>query len=463
MESRAIRIDAYHLIHDGALAMGRAERVGMRIDVDYCKRKDAQLTRKIETLSTKLLKTDLLQLWKKTFLGKMNINSSDQLQRILYKEMELTPLKTTKSGKGSTDNEALTGLGLPELDTILRIRKLKKIRDTYLSGFYREQVRGTMHPFWNLHTVKTYRSSCDSPNLQNVPIRDKEAKEICRRAMYPRSGNQILAVDYSGIEVGIATTYHKDPVMLKYLHDPTSDMHGDMAAQIFMLDDFNKKKHPVHNMLRKGTKNGFIFPQFYGDYYGNNANSLALTWCNLTKGSWDSGQGPLLPNGLYITDHFARHGIHGYDDFEDHIKKIENDFWNKRFKVYKQWKEDWLEAYKRKGYFDMHTGFRCSGTLQPNEITNWPVQGSAFHCLLWSFIELDKRLTNFKSKLFGQIHDEVLIDVYPPELKDVSEIIKEVTTHELPKAWKWINVPMEVEADLTPIDGSWNEKEKYLL
>ena len=128
-------------------------------------------------------------------------------------------------------------MGIPELDNLLRIRKLKKVRDTYLEGFLREQVNGYIHPFFNLHLVRTYRSSSDHPNFQNIPKRDKEAMNIVRRAIFPRPGHQLLELDYSGLEVRIAACYHKDKTMLRYIGDPHSDMHGDMAKQIFIIDD----------------------------------------------------------------------------------------------------------------------------------------------------------------------------------------------------------------------------------
>ena len=96
---------------------------------------------------------------------------------------------------------------------------------------------------------------------------------------------------------------------------------------------------------------------------------------------------------------------------------------------------------------------------------NAPIQGAAFHCLLWSFIQVDRiqREENWDSRLFAQIHDEMLADTHPDELEHVARTIHRVTTVDLPNEWKWIIVPLEVEADLCPVDGSWNMKEAYKL
>jgi hypothetical protein len=288
---------------------------------------------------------------------------------------------------------------------------------------------------------------------------------ICRRAIFPREGHQLIEVDFSGLEVAVAACYHKDPTMMKYLKDPDSDMHGDMASQIFMLDDFDKKKHPEHKLLRAATKNSFIFPQFYGDYYANNAQGFCNSWLHLPiNGRWKAGVGVGMPGGDTIGDHLISRGIKGYQDFEDHMKKIENDFWSRRFYIYQKWKDTWVSRYQKNGYIDMYTGFRCSGIMKKNEVINYAVQGAAFHCLLWSFIQLDKILTgNYKSRLIGQIHDAVILDIHPDELEEVAHIIKRVTCKDLLKAWPWISVPLDVEADLCPVDGSWNMKESYKL
>jgi DNA polymerase-1 len=101
--------------------------------------------------------------------------------------------------------------------------------------------------------------------------------------------------------------------------------------------------------------------------------------------------------------------------------------------------------------------------MRKNECINIPIQGSAFHCLLWSFIQVDKisREQNWKSRLIGQIHDAMVLDVHPDELDMVASTVHKVTCEDLSKHWSWINVPLEVEAEVCPVDGSWNEKSDY--
>ena len=178
--------EAYKLLHDGVLAMHRAEQAGFRVDLEYVTSMKQHLTRKIERLEKQFMTTTLYKHWEHSSKSKINIHSHFELAHFLYNVKKRKPKKLTASGQGSTDEEALKQLGMEELDGLLRVRKLKKVRDTYLDAFEREQVNGVIHPFFNLHLVKTYRSSSDSPNFQNIPKRDKEAMQIVRKAIYPR-------------------------------------------------------------------------------------------------------------------------------------------------------------------------------------------------------------------------------------------------------------------------------------
>jgi len=462
--------NAYELFHNGALALSRAEMQGIRVDVNYLETKKAHLTKKIERLENQFYSSSFYRHWQHASKSTVNIYSPVQLSHFLFTIKKLKTDKTTVTGKFSTDEDALRELNIPELDILIQIKKIKKIKDTYLESFYREQVNGYIHPFFNLHLVRTFRSSSDHPNFQNIPKRDEEANKICRKALYPRPGHQLMEIDFSGMEVRIAACYHKDPVMLKYLYDPTTDMHGDMAKQIFLIDCFDKSI-PVHYTFRQAAKNGFVFPEFYGDYYKNCAISLACEWGKLPNGKWKPGQGLDMVgwepkfNDFHLSDHLISKGIKSIDAFTEHIKQVENDFWGNRFKVYAQWKENWYNTYKKNGYIDMKTGFRCRGIMSKNDVINYPVQGAAFHCLLWCFIALDDIIIreNLKTRLINQIHDSIWLDVHPDELEYIKKITKQVTCYDLSENWKWINVPLEVDAELCPVDGNWTQKEKIKL
>lgn len=456
--------NAQSLFLKGVQTFARIEQQGIRVDMDIAIENYNTLTKSIAQLTVKFKGSKLFKYWDhSTGTSQVNIDSNEQLAHFLYKTKKITPTKFTATGKGAVDEEALKGLGLPELDDLLQLRKLKKLRDTYLTAFISESVDGFIHPVFNLHTVSTYRSSSDSPNFQNIPIRDEEAKKIIRSCLFPRKGHQLLEVDFSGIEVGIAACYHKDSTMIKYIKDQY-DMHADMAKQIFFLDTLDKKQ-PAHKLLRNAAKNGFVFPQFYGDYYKNNAISLG-DWTKLPlTGKYKDSQGITLPQGHSIGAHLINCGIPRAEDFVEHLRKIEEHFWGVRFPVYANWKKRWFKKYQTRGFFETLTGFRCFGIMSKNDVINYPVQGSAFHCLLWSLIRIDEIIQQQKlqTRLIGQIHDSMVFDVYPPELDYVVQTVRRVTEVELLQAWDWIIVPLRIEAEVCQVDESWYHKKELNL
>jgi hypothetical protein len=226
-------------------------------------------------------------------------------------------------------------------------------------------------------------------------------------------------------------------------------MHRDVSFDCFAVPDVSL----VSKDMRKSGKNKFTFPEFYGDYYANCA-----------RGLWSDAHGnspPLsLTNGLSLPVHLESIGLGEYKAFENHIKEIERKFWEERFAVYGQWKKDWLSAYTKQGYIELLTGFVCQGVMEKNDVINYPVQGVAFHCLLWSLIQMHKWLTkyNFKSKIVGQIHDEMVLDIHESEFDEVLSQVKKIMTLDIREHWKWINVPLEIEGDFCLPGKTWYDK-----
>lgn len=458
MKLTATTKDAYNLLHEGLLAHADIERDGMMVDVDYCERVKGELTERIKKAEGQLKGTKFFKHWQHTSKSRVNINSNPQLAHFLYGVKKIQPLKLTATGKGSTDEEALSQLGIPEVELILQMRKLKKIRDTYIDSFLREQVDGVVHPFFNLHIARSYRPSSNSPNFQNIPIRDEEAMEICRRAIIPRPGNQLLDTDYSGIEVLMACCYTQDEQLI---YDAINgDMHRDMAIELYMLDGLNKG-HKGESILRQGAKNGFVFPQFYGDYYGNCTPNLI-----------GHARVGYLHDGTPALEHLESKGlikrnakgeVTNIDKFTNHVQNIEDQFWNVRYRTYTKWKDKIWKRYQTRGYIELLTGFRCGGVMTKKQVNNTPIQGAAFHCLLWSLIRINeiRKGEGWESKIIGQIHDDIVSDVVPKELNHVAETIERVTCKDLLKEWDWLIVPLKVEMELCGVDQPWSTKKGW--
>lgn len=459
----AVRADAYDLFHQGTMALSRAERAGIRIDEEYFRHTMDELEVKVKETKATLLKSKLGVSWKKVYGTEMNFGSGDQLQAVLYEYLKIEPINTTANGKPSVDEPTLVQLKnkAPGIDTLLSLRKLEKMGSTYLRGFLMESVNGFIHPNFNLDMVVTYRSSSNAPNFQNIPKRDKMLMKMIRSGLFARQGHLLMEVDYSGLEVSIAACYHKDPKMLEYLHQPTSDMHGDVSKLCFFLDDYTKAQYKP---VRDAIKNSFVFPQFYGDYYVNCAKGLC-DHLALPKGGKFDGKGWLMPNGDPIGTHLHKKGIKRFDQFLDHVQDMETDFWEKRFRVYAHWKKLHYERYLKTGYVDSFTGFRCWGPMSRNDAINYPVQGAAFHCLLWAFIQVQNigMQENWDSRLIGQIHDAMIGDIHPDELDHVMGVVNKVCTVDLPNHWDWICVPLRIEAEVTDVDKPWSEMHEYHL
>ena len=464
-------LDGYNLLQQGTIALADIEANGMRIDVDYMNRAINHTTTQIRKMEKKLAKNEVHKCWRKTFGARFNLGSRDQLATVLFDILKHKPAGITGSGKHKTDAEALNTLDIPFVKRYLRIEQLKKARSTYLVGILREVDDGFLHPQFNLNIAQTFRSSSDSPNFQNIPVRDPYIAKLIRRAFVPRHGGHIVEMDFSGIEVMVAAAYHHDPRMIKYLLNPKMDMHRDMAQQSYMLPKSEMIK-PVDKADKKRIKdirycgkNKFVFPQFYGDWYLSCCQSL---WASIES------MGLHTRDGLSLYDNLEEQGIRklGKCDpkkeprqgtFEKHMKEVEKDFWNRRFKVYNQWKKDWWKRYLKKGKFTTHTGFTIEGVLKRNEAINYPVQGSAFHCLLWCLVELNKTLRKhkMKSKIVGQIHDSIVADVRAGELQDYIALADDIMTNKLMKHYKWLVVPLEVEVEVSPLNKSWYHKEVY--
>ena len=440
--------DGYKLLHDGCLALANAEENGMHIDIGYVEKQQAHMSRRIAHTEKKLERYDEIKKWRKIYRRKFNLDSPSQMSDILFNHMGYEPAELTDNDNPSVSQTALEQLDIPFVQDYILMRRLKKARDTYLANYMRETVKDYLHPFFHLHTVITFRSSSSKINFQNQPVRIPVIKKAVRRAIIPRPGRMLGEIDYSGVEVRIAACYHKDPNMIAEINDPERDMHRDMAMMCYQLGEDEWTRD-----IRYCGKNKFVFPQFYGDYYAHNARDL---WNAIVVMDLKTEQ------GIPLKKHLKKVGLGTYNKFEKHIQEVEDYFWNEKFGVYGEWKEDHWEQYCRQGYVDLKSGFRCSGLMGRNDAINYPVQGAAFHCLLWSLIRLDRwlRENNMSTMIIGQIHDSIVLDIDPAELNDVMAQANRIMTQSIRSFWPWIIVPLEIEAELSPVDGSWYLKKE---
>ena len=452
------RLDGYNLLHRGVIALAEVEANGMRVDVPYLDSAIEQTAAHIKRLEEKLRGCEEYRRQRRRYGLDTNLTSRDQLAAVLFEDMGHAPLSTTKGGKPQLDEAALESIGSQYCRGFMRLEKLNKLHGTYLLGVRREVEGEFLHTFFGLHLVRSFRGQSDSPNLQNIPIRDPVQGAIIRRAFIPRPGHAIIEVDFSSIEVMIACALSGDP---KLTYDAVEgDMHRDMAGECYILPG-NLVLKPV----RQEAKGGFVFAEFYGDWYKQ-----------VTRNLWDAIQRAKLtrPDGVSLYTHLREQGILRMGEcdpkkepkpgtYEAHIKRVEDRFWNERFRVYNAKRKAWVEEYNRNGYIDIVTGFRCGGPMTRNQVMNYHIQGPAFHCLLWSLIRAQDEIKRLRmgAKIVGQIHDSVVADVPLPEVQDYLALVGDITTRQLRAAWDWITVPLRVEAEMSEVN--WYEKTKVAL
>jgi len=432
---------AYKLFHEGTLAFADMEKNGIRVDVAHCKRQNKNIKQQILMLECELNRTDELKIWKKIYKDKFNIDSSPQLSKVLFSYMKITPPVVTAKGNPSVSKECLHLIDSPIVKPLIQLRQLKKLKNTYLKNIIKETVNGYLHPSFNLNTVMTYRSSCNSPNFQNMPTRDPIMGRVIREAFIPRKNGIIGGLDYIGIELSMAACNSKDKMLIKNF----ATIHKTQAAKCYAL---NKKQ--ITKDIRFCGKNNFVFPQLYGSWYKQCAINLLGSIKKMNLATTD---------GLKLQTHLKAKNLNTIKNFTNHIEKVEQDFWDVYY-VHKNWQEKWVENYLKKGYIEMLTGFKCGGTMSKNQLLNYPNQGPAFHCLLWSIIQMNKWLKKYKmkSKLIWNIHDDMGMDINIKEKEDVLQKAKEIMCIDIKKEWEWIITPLEIEAEFS--NKNWYEKKE---
>ncbi len=458
--------EANQLLLEGSLALSEVEANGIRVDRGYLESAIADVTLRIRECEASIRADPDYAKWRRRYGDKTNTASPQQLAGVVFGELGLTAKKKTAKGtRDAADEASFEGVDLPIVRHYFAAQKLRKGRDTYLEGIRRELVRHAdgnwyVHPFFHLNTVETFRSSASDPNIQNQPARNPVLSEMVRRCYIPRPGHQLLELDYGQIEVRVPCAYTFDPVLIDYVCDPTKDMHRDMAAQVLMLEP-----RQVSKEARNLVKNQMVFPLFYGSFY-----------CQIAPAVWDGMElRKLRVEGsdppVSVRDHLASKGIHSLGEcdpkgepargtFEHHVKAIQEDFWGRRFRKYAEWKEDWVRAYHRDGGCRFLTGFVMKGPHKRNDITNYCIQGSAFHLDLWSIVRINRRLKRLKmrSRMVAEIHDSNVFDAHPRERDDLIYMARKVMTEDIREWARWLNVPLLVEPEACPVDASWFDK-----
>jgi DNA polymerase-1 len=346
---------------------------------------------------SKELETRLWDLEKRVFAlvgEEFNINSTQQLGKILFEKLKLPVIKKTKTGY-STDVEVLEELAheheLPR--TVLEYRSLTKLKSTYVDALPQliEPSTGRVHTSYNQTVTATGRLSSSDPNLQNIPIRTEDGRRI-REAFVPEAGWWMISADYSQIELRILAHLSQDTTLIKAFQQG-EDIHARTASEIFGVS--SDKITPQMRREAKVINFGII--------YGMSPYGLAR----------ELGVEPKIA-AEYIDEYFKKYqGVKSYlDEILKEAKK----------------KGNVTTICNRRRYLpEINSSNRAARQFAERTAINTPIQGSAADLIKIAMIRIYRRLTEkgLKTKMIMQVHDELVLEAPDNEADQAERVVKE--------------------------------------
>jgi DNA polymerase I len=325
-----------------------------------------------------------------------NIASPKQLGDVLFLKLGIDDkAKKTKTGQFSTGEEVLVKLlhKHPVIGKILQYRGLQKLKSTYVDSLPQmvNPKTGKIHTNFNQTVAATGRLSSNNPNLQNIPIRSEEGREV-RKAFVPSKGNILLAADYSQIELRIIAELSEDEGMAEAFIKG-EDIHSSTAAKIYgiSIDEVTKD-------MRRNAKT-----VNFGIIYGISAFGLSERLGIPRKEASD-----------IITQYFLK-----FPRIKEYMNKSVN------FARDNGYVETIM---KRRRYLrDINSKNQVVRGFAERNAINAPIQGSAADMIKIAMIKVKNALEahNLQTKMVLQVHDELLFDVVPSEMETVKTIVEE--------------------------------------
>ena len=362
------------------------EFTGVRVDASSLKEYAKVLTADIEVLDN-----EIRQL---AGVANLNISSPKQLGEVLFERLKISSnAKKTKTKQYSTNEETLQLRDKhPIVDKILEYRGLKKLLTTYVEALPEliSKKDGRIHTSYNQAVTATGRLSSTNPNLQNIPIRDERGKEI-RKAFIARDDNHvILSADYSQIELRLMAHMSQDPTMVEAFKQ-NADIHTATAAKVYHVDPSQVTRE----------QRGKAKTANFGIIYGISAFGLSQR--------------------LNIPRSEAKELIDGYFETYPSVKAYMDN-------VIAQGRNDGYVStiFGRKRFLrNIGSNNSMVRSLDERNAINAPLQGSAADIIKIAMISIHAELSKrgFQSKMILQVHDELIFDVYKPELEQVKQLV----------------------------------------
>ena len=363
--------------------LARMEERGVVVNKRSLKEKSAEMSERIDAL-----RENIYELAGETF----NINSSQQLANVLFGNLNLPPVKKTKTGY-STNAEVLEELRWrhPIVEAILNYRALTKLKSTYLDGVEKLiGADGRIHTNFNQTVTATGRLSSSDPNLQNIPVRTDEGREI-RALFVPGEGYDcIFSADYSQIELRLLAHMSGDENLIDAFIKG-QDIHARTASEVFgvPLEDVT----PDLRHKAKAVNFGIVYG--ISDY----GLSRDLHISRKEAGKYIALYFERYPGVKKFLDAtVAQAHLHGY---------VTTMFGRRRF----------LPAINSKNFNQRSLAERMA--------MNTPIQGSAADIIKLAMIRAEENLRGLQSRIIIQVHDELVLEAKKSELADVEKILRE--------------------------------------
>lgn len=379
------------------------ELEGINLDTDFLLSLATDLDSDIKVLETKIFKEAGEE---------FNIASPKQMGEILFDKMKLVEKpKKTKTGQYATSEDILSYLAKDHeiIRFILEYRGLAKLKSTYVDALPNQVLEqtGRVHTDYMQTVAATGRLASNNPNLQNIPIRTERGRQV-RKAFVPRDENYtLLSADYSQIELRVIAALSDEDNMINAFKNG-EDIHASTAANVFNV--------PLSEVTREQRGNAKTVN--FGIIYGVSAFGLS-NQTNLSR-----NEAKELIDTYYKTYPKLRKYINEQVDFARDNGYVQTVLGRRRY----------LKDINSRNAV-------VRGAAERNAV-NAPIQGSAADIIKIAMINIHNKLISgkFKTKMLLQVHDELVFDVYKPELENIKKLVKT----EMENAYK-LSVPLVVD------------------
>eukprot|EP00466_Bigelowiella_natans_P000628 jgi/Bigna1/125974/aug1.1_g682 len=389
--------------------LARMESTGVLLDVGRLERLAANCAENINRLT------------KETYAivgEQFNINSAAQLQAILFEKLSLPVLDRSKSGQPSTSEDVLNKIvndaklkrthakGTSLAAAVLDYRRYTKLKSTWLDSLPRstDPTDSRVRCTFNQATTSTGRLSSSSPNLQNIPARTKEGREV-REAFVAPNGHKMLSADYSQIELRIMANFSRDKSLVEAFREG-KDVHKATASQAAVTAEMRRRAKTIN----------------FGLIYGMSSFGLAAQL------------GVKEPEARGMISRYFRQ----YPGVQAYMNRT-------------------LEEARKRGYVETLLGRRIHvpGVNSPRLnvrkgaerlAINAPVQGSAVDLIKIAMVNIARRIQKdaLSARLTMQVHDELILEVADEALEEVKAVIKQ----EMERAMPELGIPLLVNIDI---------------